>query len=99
MTAPPIGYRPRMNTPAMRPVGEQLREWRLRRRMSQLDLACDAEISTRHLSFVETGRSAPSREMLLRLVERLDVPLRERNALLLAGGYAPMFKERRLDDP
>jgi transcriptional regulator with XRE-family HTH domain len=99
MSSLPIGYRPRMNAPAMRPVGEQLREWRLRRRMSQLDLACDAEISTRHLSFVETGRAAPSREMLLRLVERLDVPLRERNAVLLAGGYAPMFKERPLDDP
>jgi transcriptional regulator with XRE-family HTH domain len=83
----------------LRPVGEQLREWRQRRRMSQLDLACDAEISTRHLSFVETGRAVPSREMLLRLVERLDVPLRERNALLLAAGFAPMFKERRLDDP
>src|SRR6185295_8049629 len=80
-------------------VGTLIREWRQRRRMSQLDLACEADISTRHLSFVETGRAAPSREMLLRLVERLDVPLRERNVLLLAGGYAPMFKERRLDDP
>jgi len=98
MDAPAIGYRSRMS-PSMRPVGEQLREWRQRRRMSQLDLACEADISTRHLSFVETGRSAPSREMLLRLVERLEVPLRERNALLLAGGFAPMFKERRLDDP
>jgi ATP synthase F0 subunit c len=97
MTA--IGYRPWMTPQSLRPVGVQLREWRQRRRMSQLDLACDAEISTRHLSFVETGRAAPSREMLLRLVERLDVPLRERNALLLAGGFAPMFKERRLDDP
>jgi transcriptional regulator with XRE-family HTH domain len=94
-----IGYRSRMTRPTMRPVGEQLREWRQRRRMSQLDLACEADISTRHLSFLETGRSAPSREMLLRLVERLDVPLRERNALLLAGGFAPMFRERRLDDP
>jgi transcriptional regulator with XRE-family HTH domain len=94
-----IGYRSRMTTPTMRPVGEQLREWRQRRRMSQLDLACEADVSTRHLSFVETGRSAPSREMLLRLFERLEVPLRERNVLLLAGGFAPMFKERRLDDP
>jgi transcriptional regulator with XRE-family HTH domain len=83
----------------LRPVGEQLREWRRRRRMSQLDLACEAVVSTRHLSFVETGRSSPSRELVLRLGERLGVPLRDRNALLLAAGYAPMFKERRLDDP
>ena len=82
-----------------RPVGEQLRGWRQHRRMSQLDLACEAEISTRHLSFVETGRAVPSREMLLRLVERLEVPLRDRNALLLAAGFAPMFKERKIDDP
>ena len=81
------------------PFGEHLRSWRLRRRMSQLDLASEAEISTRHLSFVETGRSAPSREMVLRLAERLDVPLRERNALLVAAGYAPMYRERPLDDP
>jgi transcriptional regulator with XRE-family HTH domain len=81
------------------PVGTLLREWRLRRRLSQLDLAGDADISTRHLSFVETGRSLPSREMLLRLAERLEVPLRERNRLLTAAGYAPMFGERRLDDP
>jgi transcriptional regulator with XRE-family HTH domain len=81
------------------PFGEHLRAWRLRRRMSQLDLANEAEISTRHLSFVETGRSAPSREMVLRLAERLDVPLRERNALLVAAGYAPMYRERPLADP
>ena len=67
--------------------------------MSQLDLAQDAEISTRHLSFVETGRSAPSREMVLRLAERLQVPLRERNAMLVAAGYAPMYRERPLSDP
>ena len=67
--------------------------------MSQLDLAQEAEVSTRHLSFVETGRSMPSREMVLRLAERLDVPLRERNALLVAAGYAPMYRERPLDDP
>ncbi|WP_435531300.1 helix-turn-helix domain-containing protein [Ramlibacter albus] len=79
--------------------GEHLREWRQRRRMSQLDLAQEADISTRHLSFVETGRSAPSREMVLRLAERLDVPLRERNALLVAAGFAPMYRERPLDDP
>ncbi|MFJ9449693.1 helix-turn-helix domain-containing protein [Herbaspirillum sp. NPDC101397] len=84
---------------AARSASDLLREWRLRRRMSQLDLACEAEISTRHLSFLETGRSQPSREMLLRLAERLDIPLRERNALLMAGGFAPLFPERALDDP
>jgi len=81
------------------PVGNLLRKWRERRRLSQLDLACEAEISTRHLSFLETGRSLPSREMVLRLAEYLDVPLRERNALLVAAGYAPAFPERPLDDP
>lgn len=81
------------------PVGTLLRDWRQRRHMSQLDLACEADVSTRHLSFVETGRSQPSREMLLHLAELLDVPLRERNALLVAGGFAPVFPERRLDDP
>src|SRR5881392_501833 len=80
-------------------IGDHLREWRQRRHLSQLDLAGDAEISARHLSFVETGRSAPSREMVLLLAERLDVPLRERNALLVAAGFAPMYRERRLDDP
>lgn len=81
------------------PVGRLIREWRTRRRMSQLDLAAEAEISQRHLSFVESGRAAPSREMVLHLAERLDIPLRERNHLLLAAGYAPSFPERRLDDP
>jgi transcriptional regulator with XRE-family HTH domain len=81
------------------PVGRLLRDWRERRRLTQLDLACDAEISTRHLSFVETGRAKPSREMLLHLTELLDVPLRERNALLVAAGFAPVFRERALDDP
>lgn len=81
------------------PVGVLLREWRQRRRLSQLELAGDAEVSTRHLSCVETGRALPSREMVLRLAERLEVPLRERNRLLTAAGYAPMFPERRLDDP
>jgi transcriptional regulator with XRE-family HTH domain len=84
---------------ATRPVGDQLREWRQRRRMSQLDLALEAEISTRHLSYVETGRSAPSREMVLHLAEQLGVPPRERNVLLVAAGYAPIFAERTLDDP
>jgi transcriptional regulator with XRE-family HTH domain len=72
-------------------VGHLLRDWRTRRRMSQLDLANEAGISARHLSFVETGRSRPSREMVLHLADRLDVPLRERNALLMAGGFAPTF--------
>src|SRR5262245_64747544 len=81
------------------PVGNLLRKWRERRRLSQLDLACEAEISTRHLSFLETGRSLPSREMVLRLAERLEVPLRERNVLLVAAGYAPAFPERALADP
>ncbi len=84
---------------ASQPVGELLRDWRQRRRLSQLDLAGDADVSTRHLSCVETGRALPSREMVLRLAERLDVPLRERNRMLTAAGYAPMFSEHRLDDP
>lgn len=83
----------------MRNVGEQLRDWRQRRRLSQLDLAGLADISPRHLSFVETGRSVPSRAMLLRLSDRLDVPLRERNTLFIAAGYAPVYSERRIDDP
>jgi transcriptional regulator with XRE-family HTH domain len=80
-------------------VGEQLREWRARRRMSQLELALDAGISTRHLSFLETGRAQPSRDMVLHLAERLNVPLRDRNVLLSAAGYAAIFGERSLDDP
>jgi len=81
------------------PVGDQLRAWRGRRRLSQLDLALDAEISTRHLSFLETGRSRPSRAMLLRLAERLRIPARDRNLLLVAAGFAPALPERPLDDP
>ena len=81
------------------PVGALLREWRTRRRMSQLDFASEANISTRHLSFLETGRSLPSREMVLHLAEQLQVPLRERNMLLVAAGFAPVFPERALDDP
>jgi len=80
------------------PVGVLLRDWRQRRRLTQLDLALEADISPRHLSFVETGRSQPSREMLLHLSQELEVPLRERNALLVAGGFAPMFMERPLND-
>src|SRR5688500_13562434 len=87
-----------ITAPRARPVGELLRDWRQRRRMSQLGLAVDAEVSARHLSFVETGRSKPSRELLLHLAERLDVPLRERNAWLLAAGYAPVYAETPLDD-
>lgn len=85
--------------PAERSVGELLREWRQRRRLSQLDFATDAEVSSRHLSFIETGRSIPSREMVLHLAEQLEVPLRERNVLLIAAGYAPAFSERSLQDP
>jgi len=80
------------------PVGTLLREWRQRRRLTQLDLALDADISPRHLSFVETGRAQPSREMLLHLSEELEIPLRERNTLLVAAGFAPMFREHKLDD-
>lgn len=82
-----------------RPIGDHLREWRQRRRLSQLDLACEADISTRHLSFLETGRARPSREMVLHLAEQLEIPLRERNLLLVAAGFAPIFAERALDDP
>lgn len=81
------------------PFGERLRHWRQRRRLSQLELAMQAEVSTRHLSCVETGRASPSREMVLRLAERLQVPPRERNGLLVAAGYAPMYREHALDDP
>ena len=87
-----------MPTPT-KPVGELLREWRERRRLSQLSLALEADVSARHLSFLETGRSRPSREMLLRLAERLGIPPRERNTLLLAAGFAPAYAERGLDDP
>ena len=80
-------------------VGPLLRDWRQRRRMSQMELALEAGVSTRHLSFVETGRSRPSAEMVLHLAERLDVPLRERNELLLAAGFAPQYSARDFDDP
>ncbi|SFH68829.1 helix-turn-helix domain-containing protein [Albimonas pacifica] len=80
-------------------VGDHLRAWRRRRRMSQLACALEAEISQRHLSFVESGRARPSREMLLRLADCLEAPLRERNAILLAGGFAPVYPERPLDAP
>ncbi|GKQ39502.1 helix-turn-helix domain-containing protein [Streptomyces sp. A012304] len=80
-------------------VGPLLRAWRERRRVSQLELALRADSSARHISFIETGRSRPSEEMILRLAEHLDIPVRERNALLLAAGYAPHYRETPLDDP
>jgi transcriptional regulator with XRE-family HTH domain len=80
-------------------VGPLLRDWRQRRHLSQLELALDAGVSARHVSFVETGRSRPSAEMILQLAEQLNVPLRERNQLLLAAGHAPVFEEHELDDP
>ena len=87
-----------MNT-RIQPVGTLLRGWRQRRRLSQLHLAAEAEISQRHLSFVESGRAAPSREMLLHLCEQLAIPLRDRNALLAAGGFASLYRESDLKDP
>ena len=80
-------------------VGPLLRSWRQRRRLSQLELALEAGVSARHVSFVETGRSKPSPDMVLQLAEQLEVPLRERNQLLLAAGYAPVYAQRALDDP
>ncbi len=79
--------------------GPLLREWRQRRRISQLDLALQSNVSARHVSFLETGRSQPSRDMVLHLADELDIPLRERNLLLTAAGYAPVFRERTLADP
>jgi transcriptional regulator with XRE-family HTH domain len=79
-------------------VGGLLRDWRQRRRLSQLDLSNQATVSARHLSFVETGRSKPSRELVLHLAEHLDVPLRERNGLLVAAGYAPVYRQTPMDD-
>src|SRR6476620_8744887 len=80
-------------------IGPLLRDWRTRGHLSQMDLALEAGVSTRHLSFVETGRSRPSEDMLMHLAEQLQVPLRERNRLLLAAGYAPRYEERGLDEP
>ena len=84
---------------ARTPIGELLRSWRRRRSLSQLELALEADVSSRHVSFLETGRARPSREMVLRLAEHLDIPLRERNRLLLAAGYAPLYAERSLQEP
>jgi transcriptional regulator with XRE-family HTH domain len=86
-----------IDTPS--PIGELLRGWRRRRNLSQLELSLSAAVSSRHVSFIETGRARPSREMVLRLAEELDVPLRERNSLLLAAGYAPVYTERPLEAP
>jgi transcriptional regulator with XRE-family HTH domain len=85
--------------PARAGTGPLLQQWRRRRRLSQLQLASDSGVSTRHLSFVETGRARPSRELILHLAEHLDVPLRERNRMLLAAGFAPAYSEERLDAP
>lgn len=87
-----------MNT-ASSSIGPLIREWRRRRSLSQLALAAEAEISQRHLSFIESGRSAPSRDMVIRLSERLSIPMRERNKLLIAAGFAPVYRERAADDP
>jgi transcriptional regulator with XRE-family HTH domain len=88
-----------MTTAAGPRVGPLLRDWRARRRLSQLELALEAGVSARHLSFVETGRARPSAGMVLNLAERLEVPLRERNRLLLAAGHAPVYEQHQLDDP
>lgn len=90
---------PAATLPAPASTGALLRDWRQRRRLSQLDLALEAGMSTRHLSFVETGRARPSRDLLLHLAQLLDVPLRERNVLLVSAGFAPMYAERALDAP
>lgn len=93
-----VCYGDAMQKPAAT-FGRRLCEWRRRRRVSQLRLACDAGISTRHLSFLETGRSLPSREMILHLARWLEIPMREQNLLLVAAGFAPLFPETSLDDP
>lgn len=93
-------YHRRMTVASHTPsLGDLLRDWRQRRHLSQLDLALDADVSTRHLSFVETGRARPSRELVLHLAEQLEVPLRDRNTLLLAAGFAPVYSETSLDRP
>ena len=86
-----------MNVASTATIGDLLRDWRQRRRLSQLDLAVEAQVSARHLSFVETGRSQPSRELVIDLAEQLEVPLRERNAMLLSAGYAPVYRETALE--
>lgn len=87
-----------MQPPSLSPFGRLLRSWRATRHLSQLDLALDADTSARHISFIETGRAQPSREMVVRLAETMDVPLRARNALLTAAGYAPLYRATSLED-
>ncbi|KOG42976.1 helix-turn-helix domain-containing protein [Streptomyces resistomycificus] len=99
MTILASGSAASLGTPGDQGVGPLLRAWREQRRVTQLELALRADSSARHISFVETGRARPSEEMVLRLAEHLDVPVRERNALLLAAGYAPRYPETPLDDP
>lgn len=95
----PVAFSRTLNTMPRPLIGDLLREWRDRRKRSQLDLALEAGVSARHLSFVETGRSRPSPELVLALAEHLDVPLRERNTMLLAAGFAPRYSQTSLDDP
>lgn len=95
---PLVAGQPEAMTITQEPVGELVRRWRERRRRSQLDVSIAADLSARHLSFIETGRATPSRSMIDRLCDELDVPLRERNALFLAAGFAPAYAERPLDD-
>lgn len=95
----PLPHRAAAPTAGPASFGDHLRNWRQQRHLSQMELADEADISTRHVSFMETGRTNPSRDMVLRLCERLAVPLRERNALLVAAGYAPMYQARPLDHP
>ncbi|MGN9757480.1 helix-turn-helix domain-containing protein [Streptomyces sp. SD31] len=99
MTIGPSADAAHATAPTDQGVGPLLRGWRVQRRVSQLELALRADSSARHISFIETGRSRPSEEMVLRLAEHLEVPVRERNALLLAAGYAPRYPETPLDDP
>ncbi|CAM5428499.1 helix-turn-helix domain-containing protein [Streptomyces chartreusis] len=99
MTSIPSGNAAPATAPTGQGVGPLLRAWREQRRVSQLELALRADSSARHISFIETGRSRPSEEMVLRLAEHLEVPVRERNALLLAAGHAPHYPETPLDDP
>jgi transcriptional regulator with XRE-family HTH domain len=95
----PVATIAEMDTATRPPIGQLLRAWRQRRHVSQLDLASEAGVSTRHVSFIETGRAEPSREMVLRLAEHLEIPLRERNALLIAAGFAPLYRETDLEAP
>lgn len=97
-----LPYHARMDTrvePTPFTVGDRLRRWRERRHLSQLALAAQAGVSARHLSFVETGRAQPGRDTLLQLADELEIPLRERNVMLVAAGFAPVFQHRRFDDP